>query len=224
MSAPPRATNEYSRGSGASGGVPGDSERQISRGSGGVRAAPFGRIGAGIFAGTLVGAILLVVAEFTTLYTVHGTNSRAPAVAVRTGSNDSYAFIPIAILVLILAFAVLRAGSRPALLAIGIAGVVAILIALVGDLPDTQRSLLTGCNTGQCVTEAAHASTGMYLETAGAVLLLAVSGLGFLLLGRPLPPPRRAAEAPPAPAEAPPAPPDAPPAPADAPGRTESGS
>lgn len=192
MSATPRAKNEYSRGSGPSGDVSGGAGSRISGGSGGPRAAPFGRVGAAIFGSTLLAAILMVVAEFTSLYREQIGTSQP--ISISTGTHDSYALIPIAVLAVMLAFAVLRVGSRPALLAIAISGTVALLIALLGDLPDTNSvGVNPGCGPRNCVQVVRHPASGMYLETAGAILLIAASGLGFLLLGRPGPPaPRRA--------------------------------
>jgi hypothetical protein len=155
----------------------------------------------GLFAGGCLGAILLVVAEFTTLY--RAQTSRGILSSTGTGPNDSYALIPIAVLVLLLALAVLRVGSRPALLAIGISGLVALLIALLGDLPDANSTRLTGCQGEPCVEVLTTPGPGMYLETGGAILLIAVAGLGFLLLGGPEPPSTRVAEKPPAQAEEP---------------------
>src|SRR5260370_26265932 len=109
--------------------------------------------------------------------------------------------IPIAVLALLLGFAVLRAGSRPALLALGITGAVALLIALLGDLPDAQSSgNLLQSTGGQLVSAGNTPSTGMYLETAGAIVLIPTCGLGFMLLG----PPQRRSPATPAPPSGPP--------------------
>jgi hypothetical protein len=47
--------------------------------------------------------------------------------------------IPIALLAAALGIAVWRTGSRSALLALGLIGVVAVLIAQLGDLPDDGR-------------------------------------------------------------------------------------
>jgi hypothetical protein len=165
-----------------------------------LRAAPFGRLGAGLFLGSLLGALLLVVAEFTTLYTQQIATASSPPVSVNTGPHNSYALIPIAVLALLLGLSVLRVGSRPALLAIGIAGLVALLIALLGDLPDSHASGLIGGPSGQFVSARTTPSTGMYLETAGAIVLIATCGLGFMLLG----PPRRRTRPTPAPPSAPP--------------------
>ena len=133
-----------------------------------------------ILAGALLGALLMIVAEFTTLYQVHLATSSEPIKSVSGGSNHSYAMIPLAIVAAALAVAVVRTGSRPALLAIGVLGVVALLIGLLIDLHDAQAS---GIATRQFVLASSTPSAGLYMETLGAVLLIATCGLGFLMLG-----------------------------------------
>ena len=143
---------------------------------------------AAILAGALLGALLLIVAEFTTLFTV-----RDALRAVRsfsTGSNHSYGLIPIALAAAAMGVAFYTAGSRPALLALGVLGIVALLIGLIGDLPHTHERVLVGSGARGYISATTSASTGMYMETLGAVLLLLTCGLGFLLLG---PPARRTA-------------------------------
>jgi len=96
MSATPGASSEYSRGSGASSGGPagasGPSGREIGRRS---EAAGEGAR-ALVLAGSLLGALLLLAAEFTSLYQVHVATSSTPIESVSGGSNYSYAMIPIA--------------------------------------------------------------------------------------------------------------------------------
>jgi hypothetical protein len=142
----------------------------------------------------LVGAVLLIVAEFTTLFEVHAATSSRPVQTVTTGSHQSYALLPIAVLVAVLAFGIWREGSRVALLAIGLLGAIALLIALLGDLPDAQASGLVGSSTTHYATASPTPGAGLYLETLGAVLLVVTCVSGFLLLGPPArrPRPRRA--------------------------------
>jgi hypothetical protein len=178
---PPEGVSEYSTGSGASrpvlrGGLQGNRGR-IEPASGSLRAA--------ILAGSLLGALLLVVAEFTTLFTVHVETSKAPIKSVATGPHHSYALLLIAIVVAVLAIAVWRDCSRPALLAIGLLGVVALLIALLGDLPDAHASGLAGTSTTRYVDASSKPSAGLYLETLGAVVLVITCGVGFIALGAP---------------------------------------
>jgi hypothetical protein len=142
-----------------------------------------------IFAGGLAGALLLVIAEFTNLYSVHTATSPIAIETVSTGSHHAYALIPIALLVVMLAFGVWRAHSRPALLAIGALGVVSLLIALLGDLPDAQATGLIGNAATHFAAAAATPAAGLYLETAGSAALIITCVCGFILLG---PPPRPA--------------------------------
>lgn len=144
-----------------------------------------GGAGAVILAGSLLGALLLLVAEFTSLYQVHLATSPTPIESVSGGSNHSYAMIPLALLGAGLGIAVWRTGSRPALLAVGVIGVVAVLIALVGDLPDAQANGLAGSATSHYVNASSTPSAGLYMETLGAILFIATCGLGFLMLGPP---------------------------------------
>jgi hypothetical protein len=183
VSRAPEANDEYSRGSGAS---RRPSSPRGPGGSGGSRGAswlPSGTAHGWILAGALLGALLLLVAEFTALYDVHAATSiRLPSVG--TGSNDSYALVPLALLAALLGIAVFVAESRPALLAIGVIGLVALLIALLGDLPDAHRTTIY---SPRFVLARSTPSAGFYLETLGAVVLLATCVLGFLGLGRPVP-------------------------------------
>jgi hypothetical protein len=190
MSATPGANTEYSRGTGLSGG---DSGRNFDRSG-----PPFGRhtgefdrgTGGLILAGALLAALLLVVAEFTSLYDVHIATSSVPLKTVSGGANHSYAMLVIGLAAAGLGLAVWQSGSRPALLALGVLGVVALLIALLGDLPDSEATGLAGSPTRGYVNASSTPSAGLYLETLGSVLLIATCGLGFMTLGAPTPRPR----------------------------------
>src|SRR5579859_6851625 len=94
----------------------------------------------GVLAAALLGALLLVVAEFTTLFTVHAVGVSAPIKSVSTGSHNSYGLILVAVLSVLLAWAAVSTGNRWALVALVAVGVAALVIALVGDLPDAQAS------------------------------------------------------------------------------------
>jgi hypothetical protein len=178
---PPRARIKYSRtppGSRASGAGTDGAGRARSESAGWSLA-----IRIGILAGGLVGAVLLVVSEFTTLYTVH-TATSGPIDAVSTHAHDFYALIPIALLVAILAVGAGMLGSRLALLGLAALAIVALGIGLIGDLPDAQTTG-TVIVAGRYQSATASPSTGFYLETLGAVLLVVVTGCGLLLAGLP---------------------------------------
>jgi hypothetical protein len=167
---PPEANYEYSRGPKAS--EPGSARRlrppRLSR-----QASPARSL---ILAGPLLGAILLLVAEFTTLYTVHVAGRTAAISSEATGSHHAFALVPLALFAAVLSVVWSRAGSRPTLLAIGALGVLALLIALLGDLPDAHSH---GITRG-FVLATATPTTGLYLETLGALLLVLTSGLGLV--------------------------------------------
>lgn len=190
MNATPGAGNEYSRGSEASRRASVRGERRFGRLSRPLSHrfhGPPAVVGRGartvIVAGALLGALLMLVAEFTVLYRVRVAATSTPIESVSGGSNHSYAFVPLALLAALLAYGAVRGGSRTALLALGLVGVVALLIALLGDLPDAHATGLVGSATTQYVNASSTPSAGLYMETLGAVLLIATCGVGLLMLG-----------------------------------------
>lgn len=175
---PPEAKPEYSRAPGASGGLAkiGNSVPTV------------------VLAGGLIGSLLLVVAELSTLFSVRTATSGHPIQSVSAGSHHAYALIPIAILAALLTYGAWRHGSRPALVAIGALGLVTLVIALAGDLPDAHASGLIGLGSARFANASSTPQAGLYLETLGAALLVMSTGLG-LLLGGPPPAKRRTAQA-----------------------------
>jgi hypothetical protein len=172
----PGASTEYSRGSAV--------EKRAARGAdspnpGAVRPA----FTAAIVVLALLGALLLLVAEFTTLFVVRSSTGTVRSVG--TGSHHTYAMVPIAVLAVWLSVVFATVGNRPALLGIGVIGIVALLIALAGDLPDAHASGLVGTAATHYVEASTKPSTGLYMETLGAVLLLVTCVCGFVLLGPP---------------------------------------
>jgi hypothetical protein len=136
----------------------------------------------------LLGAALLLVAEFTPLLHVHSSARGAGVIkTIGTGSHHKYALVPVALLVAWLSLSVRASGNRAALLCIGALGLVAIGIA-IGDLPDAQATGLVGHAGGTYVSAASSPAIGLYLETLGGVVLLLATGAGLLLGPRPSPP------------------------------------
>lgn len=160
----PGAASEYSRGSrGSPGGVPVPP---------GVRAA--------LWLAALGGPILLIVADFTTLFQARGQGYLRD---VAGHANHSFAMLAIGVVALAIAlFAVPRdaPAGLPALVALGLAAAV---VALAFDLPDATGSQLL--RTPDRFVEASFSPRiGFYLETLGAALLL-IAGVGGLLLATP---------------------------------------
>jgi hypothetical protein len=148
-------------------------------------------LGIALSAAAFLGAILLIAADFFHLFQIKVLTVTRES---RTGgSHHSYAMLVLGLAALPMAYGAMR-GSRPAMAAVGGLGLIALLIALVGDLPDVNETGVIGRN----FTDAeASPSTGFYLETLGAVLLVVSGAAGLLLTGRPRRAPRRAAAEPP---------------------------
>lgn len=192
MSAPPEANTEYSRGSKGS-------EPLLTPGSAPV-SEPRERGGTAVLAVALtaaLGALLILVSQFTALYQVHVATGSAAIKTVGTGANHAWAPIPIALLAAALALAVYRRRSRTALVALAVLGIVTLLIALLGDLPDAHATGIVGSGAAQYGEGTSTPSAGLYMETLGAILLLISGGIGLLLLGAPRRPPESAQEPPP---------------------------
>jgi di/tricarboxylate transporter len=182
MSATPRATDEYSTGGGGSRG-PSEGRSGPEWRAARRRSAPVNRgVGKVIFAVVIVGSVLLVAAEFSTLYHVHVSTKLNPIKSVTAGSHNSLAMLPIAALAAAFGYGVWRTGNRTALLAVGVLGVTALLLALLHDLPDAHAVGLADNNSVNATTTP---GIGLYLETAGAILLIASSGLGFIVVRAP---------------------------------------
>jgi hypothetical protein len=127
------------------------------------------------------GAALLLVAEFTPLLHVHASANTHLAHSVTVGSHHSYALVPVALLAAGLAFSAWRSGSRLAMLAIGLLGLLAIGIALLGDLPDAHTVGLVGTPTTGLSTATSSPAIGLFLETGGGALLILAAAAGMLL-------------------------------------------
>lgn len=181
MNVPPETNTEYSRGSGASGRLllP---RWQASPGPQSAVSDVPRRPRAAIALGALLGALLVIVAQFTALYHLHSATSAAAVRTVGTGGNHAWAPIPLALAAIVLAYAVYRHGSRVALVGLLALGVATLLIALIGDLPDAHSSGLIGSSASGYVQATSSPSAGLYMETLGAVLLLLAGGIGLLML------------------------------------------
>lgn len=154
-----------------------EANAENSKGIRGLGAQIPARLGAAAL--IAVGILLLLIAEFTPLLRVQTTlGVEIPNSTVQTGSNHSYALLLVALAAAIFAVGAIRTGSRPALLAVALLGLLAVAIAVLGDLPDATQ---TG-NLEKTFEDAkASPLTGLYLETLGAILLLLGAGLGLLI-------------------------------------------
>jgi hypothetical protein len=177
----PEAESEYSRGQKA----PNQDFPHSDRAAGDHPEGRSQTVARALLIGGLAGSVLLLVAELTPLFTVHTSSSHAAIKTVQTGSHHGYALVPIAVLAILLTVEVWRSASRLALLATGVLAIVALLIALLGDLPDAQATGLVGSIATGLKVAKASPSTGLYLETLGAVVLLITAAAGLLSLTPP---------------------------------------
>lgn len=125
------------------------------------------------------GAVLLVISDFTTLFRVHTeAGVTVPGGTVKGHSNHSWAMLVLGLAALPMAWFATRLRSRPAMAGLAALGLIALIIAVGFDLSDA-----TGTNTLARTFESATGtpSTGFYLETLGAVLLVFSGGAGLLL-------------------------------------------
>jgi hypothetical protein len=139
-------------------------------------------------AAAFIGAVLLVVSDFTTLFKVHtDAGVTVPNGSVKGHDNHSYSMLVLGLAALPLAYWSTRYGSRAAMTGLAGLGLIAVVIAVGFDLSDA-----TGTNTLARTFENATGSpaVGFYLETLGAALLI-VSGGGGLVLTAPDRGPRR---------------------------------
>jgi hypothetical protein len=140
------------------------------------------------------GAICLLLATFATVIEIKvGTTTKVADQDTHLSGWDRHgpALVVIAVFAVAMLAGALRR-ARPAMAALAVLGLVALLIAVVGDVPDLNK---TGF-IGQVYEDAAAGpKVGFYLETLGAVLLLASGGL-MLALAAERPASRRRAERP----------------------------
>jgi hypothetical protein len=130
----------------------------------------------GLAAIASAGAICLLLATFATIIEIKvGTTTKVPDHDTHLSGWDRHgpALLIIALFAIVMVAGALR-GARPAMIALVVLGLVALLIAVVGDVPDLDE---TGFLGEVYEDAAAGPKAGFYLETLGAVLLLAGGGL-----------------------------------------------
>jgi hypothetical protein len=130
----------------------------------------------GLAAIASAGAICLLLATFATIIEIKvGTTTKVPDHDTHLSGWDRHgpALVLIAVFALLMVAGALR-GARPAMIALVVLGLAALLIAVVGDVPDLNK---TGFIGEVYEDAAAGPKAGFYLETLGAVLLLAGGGL-----------------------------------------------
>jgi len=130
----------------------------------------------GLCAAASAGVVCLVLATFTTVIEIKvGTTTRLPGRDTHLSGWDRHgpALLIVAAFSAAMVAGALR-GARPAAIALAVLGLVALGIAVVGDVPDLNE---TGFIGEVYEDAAAGPSAGFYLETLGGALLLAGGAL-----------------------------------------------
>ena len=129
----------------------------------------------------LVAVVLLVVAEFTTVFEVTIGSLQIVRRSATGAQNHDFALLVVAVFAGGMTVAALR-GAQPPAFAVLALGVTALVIALAIDLPDTRGS---GRLPESLAYEdvRARAGAGLVLEIVGGVLLCA-AGAALLVAGR----------------------------------------
>jgi hypothetical protein len=161
----------------------------FQRAEGGVIPALGAALRRGGVAGLIVlvlgvaGAGLMVAAELSTYRTIDvqtasctelADPSLAETCKTSGGEQHSWALVPVALLVLLMAWGAGPGRSRPAAIALAVAGLVTLGIAVVGDLPSTDATGAIGRDFDQA---RGVAGPTIALEIVGAALVLAAAGL-----------------------------------------------
>ena len=140
----------------------------------------------------VAGAVLLVVAELSTVVTVDvlttGTCEEIADPEVRDACDVSGfeqhggALVLLGLAAIVMAIGAARGASRPAAFALIAIAAVVIAIAVLRDLPQTDETGLVGLRYEEA---RAGADSGLYLELIGAGLCAAAGAVGLIRPARP---------------------------------------
>ena len=171
----PEAEDEYSR----------TSRRRRAPAGAGQRSTPdawqrqFERHRRLVLALGVLGALVLIGAELTPLLHIRTVAAHPrPVRTVQAGPHNGWALLPVAVAIVVLSLWASRSGNRLTIAAVGLLGLAALAIALIGDLPDAHATGLVGTPATGLHTAQAHAAIGLYLETLGAALALVAAAAG----------------------------------------------
>ncbi|HYM59232.1 MAG TPA: hypothetical protein VES79_14820 [Solirubrobacteraceae bacterium] len=134
----------------------------------------------GLLVVLLAGALLLIVAEFMTLYEIRAVTAVPEGGTTSVGGHHAYALLIVGVALVPIALGAVRGGSRPAAVAVlALALVAAGIVALV-DLPDLNETGLIGRTYDEAE---ARPRAGFLVESLGATLVL-VGAVATLLFRR----------------------------------------
>lgn len=140
--------------------------------------SPLGGLGTAAAGLGVAGAVLAVVATFSTVIKIQ-VLTVTPA-AYSGYDRHSVALVVLGAFALVMVAGGVR-GAKPAMAALGLIGLAVLLIAVLLDLPHLNDTGVWPQND-QYEDAQASAGTGYYFETASGILML-LGGVGMLLLG-----------------------------------------
>jgi hypothetical protein len=135
----------------------------------------------------IIAAGALFASEFMTTFELTGADlaSSNTTCTLEAASRHHFALGVLAIFAVLATLVAVLAGSKPAAIGVAVAGVIALLLFLIVDLPDANSSgtLPDSCTTvpGSLLVGKAEPQEGFWLEMAGA-LALALSGITLATL------------------------------------------
>jgi hypothetical protein len=125
----------------------------------------------------VLGALLLIVAEFLPLYEIRTITVVPKGGHKSTGAHHGYALLVVGLAMLPMAAGAVRGRSRPAAFALLALSLIALFVALAIDLPDLNETGLIGRTYDQAE---ARPRVGFFVETLGATLAL-LGSIGTLM-------------------------------------------
>jgi hypothetical protein len=143
-----------------------------------------------------VAGLLLILSEFMAVRYVQTITASCDELAtpdlrdsclVIGHESHAWSIALLGLFVIIMSYGVAAGGSRPAAIALLVAGVVGLGITLLHDLPQTGKTGGVGADYAEAK---AHRGTGLWLEGIGSILAI---GCGAFAVWR-TPPPRRERE------------------------------
>jgi hypothetical protein len=126
----------------------------------------------------LLGAVLMIVAEFLPLYEIRVVTAVPKGGHHSVGAHHGYALLVIGLALIPMAWGAVMGGSKPAAIAALVLSVIALFVALAIDLPDLNETGLIGRTYDQAQ---ARPRVGFFVETLGATLALlgSIGALAF---------------------------------------------
>ena len=143
-----------------------------------------GPVGLAVLALGVTAAVLMIVAELSTVLTIEVNGIPCPSdisgvddCTPSGGSRHYYALVLLGLLAAVMAFGAGLGHSRPAAAALAAVGVAVLSIALIADLPDVND---TGFLRPFFEDATARPSAGFWLELVAGALALLAGGLQLL--------------------------------------------